>query len=104
VSIRIAGSSPKLEESIPRLSIRPENLGESHSFKTIVSAAPEFNDGGAGNAIVIAGEAWVQFSDNQRSRQPVSLQRCLHFEHSSRLACDMKEGSLAVFTIAFERP
>ena len=39
---------------------------ESHSFKTLVRAMPEFSDGGAGNAIVLSsGDVGVQFSDNQ---------------------------------------
>jgi len=49
------------------------NYFESHSFKTIVNAAPEFTDGGVGNTIVVSGGGvGVQFSDNQ-TLAPTSL-------------------------------
>jgi len=58
-----------------RMEIR--NNFESHSFKTLVTAMPEFSDGGSGNAIVLsAGDTGIQFSDNQ-SFAPSTLSKPL---------------------------
>jgi len=55
------------------LRMEMRNYFESHSFKTIVTAAPEFTDGGLGNTIVVSGGGvGVQFSDNQ-TLAPTSL-------------------------------
>jgi hypothetical protein len=52
------------------LRMEMRNNFESHSFKTLVSASPEFSTGGAGNAIVLSsGGVGVQFSDNQALAQ-----------------------------------
>ena len=52
------------------LRMEMRNNFESHSFKTLVSASPEFSAGGAGNAIVLSsGGVGVQFSDNQALAQ-----------------------------------
>ena len=61
----VSGAKYQLNE---RWGLRMEmrNCFESHSFKTIVSAAPEFTEGGVGNAITLSGGGvGVQFSDNQ---------------------------------------
>jgi hypothetical protein len=59
------------------LRMEMRNNFESHSFKTVVQAMPEFTDGGVGNAIVLSGGgAAVQFSDNQSfARSSLSLQQ-----------------------------
>jgi len=52
----------------PRWGVRLEARSnfESHSFKTLVRALPEFTDGGVGNTIVLSsGGTGLQFRDNQ---------------------------------------
>ena len=52
------------------LRMEMRNNFESHSFKTLVRAMPEFSDGGSGNAIVLsAGATGIQFSDSQSFAQ-----------------------------------
>lgn len=48
------------------LRMEMRNNFEPHSFKTLVTAMPEFTDNGAGNVVVLSsGDLGIQFSNNQ---------------------------------------